>query len=118
MLAIKLSSSYGEIKFFLYLAIKNSRAILMALLQRHHQPLPLSNLVKADVAKREEEVGKEELVDLLGINVVTNVYKAKIKYDKHCDKMLNRRAQSRITNYDVQVNGLYYTKSYRRDGSD
>ncbi|GJU32215.1 hypothetical protein Tco_1175804 [Tanacetum coccineum] len=29
--------------------------------------------VKADMAKREEEVGKEELVDLLGIDVVTSV---------------------------------------------
>ncbi|GKC66199.1 hypothetical protein Tco_1098797 [Tanacetum coccineum] len=78
-----------------------------------------SNLVKADVAKREEEVGKEELVDLLGIDVVTNVYKAKIKYDKHCDKMLNRRAQSRITNYDVFTRkGSITLKVYREDGSD
>ncbi|GJR73381.1 hypothetical protein Tco_0085746 [Tanacetum coccineum] len=38
--------------------------------------------VKADMAKREEEVGKQKLVDLLGIDVVTSVYKAKIKYDK------------------------------------
>ncbi|GKB98215.1 hypothetical protein Tco_0984352 [Tanacetum coccineum] len=35
--------------------------------------------VKADMAKKEEVVGKEELVDFLGINVVINVYKAKIK---------------------------------------
>ncbi|GJY12502.1 hypothetical protein Tco_0381811 [Tanacetum coccineum] len=35
--------------------------------------------VKADMAKKEEVVGKEELVDLLGIKVVTEVYKAKIK---------------------------------------
>nr|GFB20226.1 hypothetical protein [Tanacetum cinerariifolium] len=38
--------------------------------------------VKANMAKREEEVGKEELVVLLCIDVVKNVYKAKIKYDK------------------------------------
>ncbi|GJX10346.1 hypothetical protein Tco_0200205 [Tanacetum coccineum] len=39
--------------------------------------------VKADMAKKEEVVGKEDVVDLLGINVVTSVYKAKIKYDKY-----------------------------------
>ncbi|GKF27545.1 hypothetical protein Tco_0093887 [Tanacetum coccineum] len=50
----------------------------------------VTKVVKADMAKREEEVGKEKLVDLLGIDVVTSVYKAKIKYDKYCDKM-NRR---------------------------
>ncbi|GKE77174.1 hypothetical protein Tco_1543294, partial [Tanacetum coccineum] len=43
--------------------------------------------VKADMAKKEEVVGKEELVDLLGIKVVTEVYKAKIKYDKYRDKV-------------------------------
>ncbi|GKA22308.1 hypothetical protein Tco_0708270 [Tanacetum coccineum] len=64
---------------------------------------------------KREEVGKEELVDLLGINVVTNVYKAKIKYDK----MLNRRAQSRITNYDVFTRkGPITLKVYREDGSN
>ncbi|GJX43429.1 hypothetical protein Tco_0260105 [Tanacetum coccineum] len=41
-------------------------------------------LKKFDFATK-EEVGKEELVDLLGIDVVTNVYKAKIKYDKEDD---------------------------------
>ncbi|GJW89625.1 hypothetical protein Tco_0167178 [Tanacetum coccineum] len=51
-------------------------------------------LEQVDVAKREEEVGKDELVDLLGIDVVTNVYKAKIK------------------------NGPITLKVYREDGSD
>nr|GEV10550.1 hypothetical protein [Tanacetum cinerariifolium] len=35
--------------------------------------------VKAVVTKREEKVGKEYLVDLLGIDMVTNMYKTKIK---------------------------------------
>ncbi|GJZ96110.1 hypothetical protein Tco_0668444 [Tanacetum coccineum] len=61
--------------------------------------------VKADMAKKEKELGKEELVNLLGIKVVTNVYKAKIKYDKYCDKMLNRRALGKITNCDVLSKG-------------
>ncbi|GJX10541.1 hypothetical protein Tco_0200400 [Tanacetum coccineum] len=75
--------------------------------------------VKADMAKKEEEVGKEELIDLLGIDVVTNVYKAKIKYDKYCDKMLNIRLLSRITNYDVLTKkGLITLNVYRDDGTD
>ncbi|GJZ63562.1 hypothetical protein Tco_0619983 [Tanacetum coccineum] len=75
--------------------------------------------VNADMAKKEEVVGKEELVDLLGVDVVTEVYKAKIKYDKYCDKMLNRRIQSRITNCDVLTRkGLITLKVYRNDRTD
>ncbi|GJT30507.1 hypothetical protein Tco_0910782 [Tanacetum coccineum] len=58
-------------------------------------------LVKADLAKQEVKLGRHELVDLLGIDVVKGFYKAKLQYDKHCDRMLNRRVQSRIKNYDV-----------------
>ncbi|GJQ94141.1 hypothetical protein Tco_0005280 [Tanacetum coccineum] len=57
--------------------------------------------VKADLAKQEGELGKEELVDLLGIDVVKGFYKAKLQYEKYCDKMLNRRVQSRIIICDV-----------------
>ncbi|GJT97375.1 hypothetical protein Tco_1092893 [Tanacetum coccineum] len=57
--------------------------------------------VKADLAKQEEKLGRHELVDLLGIDVVKGFYKAKLQYDKHYDRMLNRRVQSRIKNYDV-----------------
>ncbi|GKC75200.1 hypothetical protein Tco_1125974 [Tanacetum coccineum] len=72
--------------------------------------------VKGNMAKKEVEIGKEELVDLLGIYVVTDVYKAKIKYDKYYDKMLNRRAQSRITNCDVLTRkGPITLKVYRED---
>ncbi|GJS13164.1 hypothetical protein Tco_0407636, partial [Tanacetum coccineum] len=78
----------------------------------------IEDSVKADMAKKEVKVGKEELVDLLGINVATKVYKAKIKYDKYCDKMLNRRAQPRITNCDVLTRkGLITLKIYGEDGS-
>ncbi|GKD86425.1 hypothetical protein Tco_1357579 [Tanacetum coccineum] len=51
----------------------------------------IEELVKADLAKQEVEVGKEELVDLLGIDVMKGFYKAKLQYDKYYDKMLNRR---------------------------
>nr|GEV29409.1 hypothetical protein [Tanacetum cinerariifolium] len=62
---------------------------------------------------------KEELVDLLGIDVVTKYYKSKLQYDKYCDKLLNRRAQSRITNYDVSTKkGPITLKVYRENGTD
>ncbi|GKC67510.1 hypothetical protein Tco_1100108 [Tanacetum coccineum] len=57
--------------------------------------------VKADLAKQELEIIKEEWIDLLSVNVMTKYYKAKLQYDKYCDKMLNRRAQLRITNCHV-----------------
>ncbi|GKC70026.1 hypothetical protein Tco_1115909 [Tanacetum coccineum] len=76
--------------------------------------------IKADMAKKELEMGKEELVDLLGIDVVTNVCKVKMKYDKYCDKMLNRRSLGKIINCDVlsKGKGPITLKVYRDDGSD
>nr|GEW52737.1 uncharacterized mitochondrial protein AtMg00810-like [Tanacetum cinerariifolium] len=73
---------------------------------------------KAEVAKHEVEVRKEELVDLLGLDVMSKYYKAKLQYDSYCDKMLNRRAKSRITNCDVLTRkGLIKLKVYREDGT-
>ncbi|GJU19928.1 retrovirus-related pol polyprotein from transposon TNT 1-94 [Tanacetum coccineum] len=43
----------------------------------------------------------DELVDLLGIDVVTQYYNKKLLYDKYYDKMLKRRKSSKITNCDV-----------------
>nr|GEW72933.1 hypothetical protein [Tanacetum cinerariifolium] len=46
--------------------------------------------------------GKESrLIDLLSPEVVHKYYNYKLQYYRYCDKMLNRRADSRITNYDV-----------------
>ncbi|GJR44368.1 retrovirus-related pol polyprotein from transposon TNT 1-94 [Tanacetum coccineum] len=42
-----------------------------------------------------------ELVDLLGINIVTQYYNKKLLYDKYHDKMLKRRKSSKIINYDA-----------------
>ncbi|GJV97761.1 hypothetical protein Tco_1549338 [Tanacetum coccineum] len=69
-------------------------------------------------AKHEVEVRKEELVDILGPDVVSKYYKAKLQYDKYNDKMLNRRASSKITNYDVLTRkGPITLKVYREDGT-
>ncbi|GKA63152.1 hypothetical protein Tco_0762758 [Tanacetum coccineum] len=61
----------------------------------------LEEEAKAEAAKQEREVRKVELIDLLGLEVVHNYYNYKLEYDRYCDKMLNRRAKSRITNCDV-----------------
>nr|GEW06107.1 putative ribonuclease H-like domain-containing protein [Tanacetum cinerariifolium] len=79
----------------------------------------LKELAKANLAKQEVKLGKEELVDLLEIDVVIKYYKAKLQYEKYYDKLLNRKAQSRITNYDVLTRkGPITLKVYREDGTD
>ncbi|GJS09460.1 hypothetical protein Tco_0366256 [Tanacetum coccineum] len=71
------------------------------------------------VTEQEVELRKEEWIDLLGVDVVTKYYKAKLQYDKYCDKMLNRRVQSRITNCDYLTRkGPITLKVYREDGTD
>ncbi|GKC85705.1 hypothetical protein Tco_1141422, partial [Tanacetum coccineum] len=75
--------------------------------------------IKADMAKQEVEVRKEEWIDLFGVDVVTKYYKAKLQFHKYCVKMLNRRAQSRITNCDVLTRkGPRTLKVYREDGTN
>ncbi|GJU91215.1 hypothetical protein Tco_1303638 [Tanacetum coccineum] len=74
--------------------------------------------VKAEATKHKVEVRKEEMVDLLGPDVVSKYYKAKLQYEKYCDKMLNRREKSIITNYNVLTKkGPITLKVYREDGS-
>ncbi|GJS55297.1 hypothetical protein Tco_0628659 [Tanacetum coccineum] len=73
---------------------------------------------KAEATKQEGEVRKVELVDLLGPKVVKKYYNDKLQYDKYCNKMLNRRAVSRITNFDVLTRkGPITLKLYREDGT-
>ncbi|GKD07189.1 hypothetical protein Tco_1186874 [Tanacetum coccineum] len=71
---------------------------------------------KAEAAKQEWEIRKEKLVDRLGPEVVNKYYNHKLQYDKYCDKMLNRRVKSRITNYDILTRkGPITLKVYRED---
>ncbi|GJT02720.1 hypothetical protein Tco_0823889 [Tanacetum coccineum] len=73
---------------------------------------------KAEAAKREGEIRKEELIDLLGLEVVNKYYNDKLQYDKYYDKMLNRRAASRITNCDILTRkGPITLKVYREDST-
>ncbi|GKD88836.1 hypothetical protein Tco_1364343 [Tanacetum coccineum] len=68
---------------------------------------------KAEAAKRESEIRKEERVDLLSSEVVNKCYNDKLQYDKYCEKMLNRRAESRITNCDVLTKKGPITKGWK-----
>ncbi|GJU99751.1 pentatricopeptide repeat-containing protein [Tanacetum coccineum] len=71
---------------------------------------------KAEAASRKGEIRKEELIDLLGPEVVKKYYNDKLQYDKYYDKMLNRREKSRITNCDILTKkGLITLKVYRED---
>ncbi|GJU56326.1 hypothetical protein Tco_1230040 [Tanacetum coccineum] len=73
---------------------------------------------KSEAAKQEGEVRKAELIDLLSPEVVYKYYNYKLQYDRYCDKMLNRRAESRITNCDVLTRkGLITFNVYREDGT-
>ncbi|GJX26341.1 hypothetical protein Tco_0232637 [Tanacetum coccineum] len=59
-----------------------------------------------------------ELVDLLGIDVVTQYYNKKLLYDKYYDNMLKRRKSSKITNCDVLTQkGSISLKVHREDGT-
>nr|GEV43827.1 hypothetical protein [Tanacetum cinerariifolium] len=97
------SSNKKRLKKFAYVA-EQGETVLMTKKQIENQKKFVQN-IKADMAKKEVELGRKELVDLLGIDVVINLYKAKLKYEKYCDKMLNRRALGMITNYDVLSKG-------------
>ncbi|GJY43012.1 retrovirus-related pol polyprotein from transposon TNT 1-94 [Tanacetum coccineum] len=66
--------------------------------------------------KNTKDVGtnlKDELIDLLGNDVVTQYYTKKLLFDNYCDKMLKRKKNPKITNC-----GLITQKIYREDGSD
>ncbi|GJT22355.1 hypothetical protein Tco_0892292 [Tanacetum coccineum] len=44
---------------------------------------------------------KDELVDLLGTNVMTQYYNKKLLFDKYCEKILKRKKSPKITNCKV-----------------
>ncbi|GJW15315.1 hypothetical protein Tco_0019448 [Tanacetum coccineum] len=59
---------------------------------------------------------KDDLVDLLGKNVVTQYYTKKLLFDKYCDKMLKRKKSPKITKCEVKK-GSIIMKIYREDGN-
>ncbi|GJR80707.1 hypothetical protein Tco_0151492 [Tanacetum coccineum] len=83
-----------------------------------NQQKKIEEEAKAEAIKRESKVRKEELIDLLGPEVVNKYYNDKLRYERYCDKMLNRRAVSKITNCDVLTRkGPVILKVYIKDGT-
>ncbi|GJZ87527.1 hypothetical protein Tco_0659137 [Tanacetum coccineum] len=83
-----------------------------------NQQKKIEEEAKVEVAKQEGEVRKAKLVDLLGAEVVNKYYNDKLQYDRYCDKILNRRAESRITNCDVLTKkGPITLKVFKEDGT-
>ncbi|GJV44098.1 hypothetical protein Tco_1428634 [Tanacetum coccineum] len=81
-----------------------------------NQQKKIEEEAKVEAAKRKSEVRKEELIDLLGPAVVNKYYNDKSQYDRYCDKMLNIRAVSKITNCDVLTRkGPITLKVYKED---
>ncbi|GJY38879.1 hypothetical protein Tco_0425243 [Tanacetum coccineum] len=96
---------------------EDGRHIYLSEEEINHQK-KLEEDAKAEAAKQEGEIRKAELVDLLGLEVVNKYNNDKLQYDRYCDKMLNRRAKSRITNCDVLTKkGPITLKVYREDST-
>nr|GEV67926.1 hypothetical protein [Tanacetum cinerariifolium] len=84
-----------------------------------NQQKEIKEEAKAKAARRKGKIKKKELIDLLGPDVVNKYYNDKLQYDKYYDKMLNRRAKSRITNCDILTRkGLITLKVYRDDDTN
>ncbi|GJU33009.1 hypothetical protein Tco_1176598 [Tanacetum coccineum] len=87
--------------------------------------VPLVGKATASLAEGEKNTKdadanlKDELVDLLGKNIVTQYYTKKLLFDKYCDKMLKRTKSPKITNCEVLIKkGPITLKIYRQDESD
>ncbi|GJS33010.1 hypothetical protein Tco_0531392 [Tanacetum coccineum] len=96
-------------------------------LQAKDKGIPLAGKSNASPAKGEKNTYsaikeanlKNNLVDLMGINVVEEYHKKKLLYDKYYDKMLKRRKIPKIINCDVLTKKCPITlKVYREDGTD
>ncbi|GKD88465.1 hypothetical protein Tco_1363972 [Tanacetum coccineum] len=90
--------------------------------------IPSAGLVNASPAEGEKNTNHatkdakttnlhNELVDLLGIDIVTQYYNKKLLYDKYYNNMLKRRKSSKIINCDVLTQkGPITLQVYRKDG--
>ncbi|GKA80854.1 hypothetical protein Tco_0787546 [Tanacetum coccineum] len=110
------SSTTKKLKKFEFIT-EDERHIHLTEEEINHQK-KLEEDAKVEAAKQEGEVRKAERVDLLGPEVVNKYYNDKLQYHIYYDKMLNRRAESRITNCDVLTRkGLITLKVYRHNGT-
>ncbi|GKA09847.1 hypothetical protein Tco_0689280 [Tanacetum coccineum] len=82
---------------------------------------PAEREKKTNLATKDVETTnlKDELIDLMGIDVVAKYHKNKLLYDEYYDIMLKRRKSSKTTNCDVLTKkGPITLKVYREDGTD
>ncbi|GJY29444.1 uncharacterized mitochondrial protein-like protein [Tanacetum coccineum] len=83
--------------------------------------VPSADKATASPAEGENDADtnlKNELVDLLGIDIVTQYYKKKLLYEKYCEKIKKRRQRSKIINCDVLTKkGPISLKVYKEDGT-
>ncbi|GJT69589.1 hypothetical protein Tco_1028875 [Tanacetum coccineum] len=85
--------------------------------------VPLAGQATASPAEGEKNTTKDaetnlqnELVDLLGIDMVEQYHNKKLLFDKYCDKMLKRQKSSKIIKCNVITQkGLISLKVYRED---
>ncbi|GJZ06073.1 retrovirus-related pol polyprotein from transposon TNT 1-94, partial [Tanacetum coccineum] len=87
--------------------------------------VPSAGQATASPAEGEKNTTKDaetnlqnELVDLLGIDVVEQYHNKKLLFDNYCVKMMKRRKSSKIINCDVITQkGPISLKVYREDGT-
>ncbi|GKC38577.1 hypothetical protein Tco_1050961, partial [Tanacetum coccineum] len=83
--------------------------------------VPSADKATASPAEGEKDADtnlKNELVDLLGIDIVTQYYNKKLLYGKYCEKMKKRKKISKIISCDVLTKkGPISLKVYRKDGT-
>ncbi|GJZ33338.1 hypothetical protein Tco_0578774 [Tanacetum coccineum] len=76
------------------------------------------NVETGDTSVPKSLFPRSSQVQELTNQVVNKYYNDKLQYDRYCDKMLNRRAVSKITNCDVLTKkGPITLKVYREDGT-
>nr|GEU89791.1 hypothetical protein [Tanacetum cinerariifolium] len=80
----------------------------------------IASPVEGEKNTKDDETNlKDELIDLLGTNIVTRYYNKKLLFDNYCDKMLKRKKSPKITNCEVITKKGHITlKIYRKDGSE
>ncbi|GKC60140.1 hypothetical protein Tco_1087738 [Tanacetum coccineum] len=92
------------------------KLMLFDVINAKDKAIPLASKSNASPTEREKNTYsaineanlKNDLVDLMGIDVVEKYHKKKLLYDKYCDKILKRRKSAEITNliteYLVKIN--------------
>ncbi|GJX88153.1 retrovirus-related pol polyprotein from transposon TNT 1-94 [Tanacetum coccineum] len=109
------SSKKNKLKKFSFITKGGEKIHLTA--KKIEEQKRIEETLKAELAKQEVEKVKSELVDLLGIDVVTHYYNKKFMYAKYYDKVLKRRKSLKIKNCDVLITkGPITLKIYREDG--